>query len=265
MNETEVRTLLQEHRHHKIESYLKQQKAVKASELATLLNVSIDTVRRDLEVLEKKGFLKRVHGGAILKQKKDNVLNKIFNEREVNHLEKKQEVASLAIELIEEGQAIALNGGTTTIEIAKVLVEKFKRLTIITNDLRILSILGANKNFNVILTGGFYNPEEYTLYGKQCEEVLSHFNIDIAFITVNALSLEHGLTDFRIHEVGVIQTILSRTKYKVVVADSSKFETSSYITICPLKNIDLIVTDSSLPFDIAEEYNRHNIRTLSPS
>ena len=126
-------------------------------------------------------------------------------------------------------------------------MEKFKRLTIITNDLRILSILGANKNFNVILTGGFYNPEEYTLYGKQCEEVLSHFNIDIAFITVNALSLEHGLTDFRIHEVGVIQTILSRTKYKVVVADSSKFETSSYIKICPLKNIDLIVTDSSLP------------------
>ena len=256
--------MLQEQRHQKIESFLKQQKAVKASELATLLDVSIDTVRRDLEVLEKKGFLKRVHGGAILIQNKDNVLNKIFNEREVKNLEKKQEVASLAIELIEEGQAIALNGGTTTIEIAKVLVEKFKRLTIITNDLRILCILGANKNFNVILTGGFYNPEEYTLYGKQCEEVLSHFNIDIAFITVNALSLEHGLTDFRMHEVGVIQTILSRTKYKVVVADSSKFETSSYINICPLKNIDLIVTDSSLPFNMVEEYSKHNIRILSP-
>ena len=104
------------------------------------MNVSIDTVRRDLEVLEKQDILKRVHGGAILKQNNDNVLNKLFNEREVKNLEKKQEVASLAIELIEEGQAIALNGGTTTIEIAKVLVEKFKRLTIITNDLRILSV-----------------------------------------------------------------------------------------------------------------------------
>ena len=135
--------MLQEQRHQMIESFLKQQKAVKASELATLLDVSIDTVRRDLEVLEKKGFVKRVHGGAVLIQNKDNVLNKLFNEREVKNLEKKQEVASLAIELIEEGQAIALNGGTTTIEIAKVLVEKFKRLTIITNDLRILSILGA--------------------------------------------------------------------------------------------------------------------------
>ena len=80
---------------------------------------------------------------------------------------------------------------------------------------------------------------------------------------MNALSLEHGLTDFRMHEVGVIQTILSRTKYKVVVADSSKFETSSYINICPLKDIDLIVTDSSLPFNMVEEYNRHNIRILS--
>jgi DeoR family transcriptional regulator, fructose operon transcriptional repressor len=258
--------MLQEQRHHNIESFLKQQKAVKAAELATLLNVSIDTIRRDLEVLEKKGIVKRVHGGAILKHNDNdnNVLNKLFNEREIKNLEKKQEVASLAIELIEEGQAVALNGGTTTIEIAKVLVEKFKRLTIITNDLRIVSILGANKNFNIVLTGGFFNHEEYTLYGKQCEEILSNFNIDIAFITVNALSLEQGLTDFRIHEVGVIQTILSRTKYKVVVADSSKFETSSYINICPLKNIDLIVTDSSLPFTIAEEYSRHTIRVLSP-
>ncbi|MFJ8244905.1 DeoR/GlpR family DNA-binding transcription regulator [Peribacillus asahii] len=255
--------MLQEHRHQKIESFLKQHKAVKAAELASLLNVSIDTVRRDLETLEKKGTIKRVHGGAILKQSNTTVLNKLFNEREVKNLENKQEVAALAVELIEEGQAIALNGGTTTIEIAKVLVEKFQRLTIITNDIRILSILGANKHFNVILSGGFFNPEEYTLYGKQCEEILANFNIDIAFITVNGLSLENGLTDFRIHEVGVIQTILSRTKYKVVVADSSKFETSSYINVCPLKEIDLIVTDRSIPSNIVEDYNKANIRILS--
>lgn len=255
--------MLQEQRHEMIESFLKQQKAVKASELATLLDVSIDTIRRDLEVLENKGNVKRVHGGAVLIQNTDNVVNKLFSEREVKNLEKIQEVASLAIELIEEGQAIALNGGTTTIEIAKALVDKFKRLTIITNDLRILSILGANKHFNVILTGGFFNPEEYTLYGKQCEEILSNFNIDIAFITVNALSLEQGLTDFRMHEIGVIQTILSRTKHKVVVADSSKFETSAYINICPLKDIDLIVTDSSLSSNIIEEYSKQDIRILS--
>lgn len=256
--------MLQEQRHEMIESFLKQQKAVKASELTTLLDVSIDTVRRDLEILEKKGILKRVHGGAVSIGNNDNVVNMLFNEREVKNLEKKQEVASLAIELIEEGQAIALNGGTTTIEIAKALVEQFKRLTIITNDLRILSILGANKHFNVILTGGFYNPEEYTLYGKQCEEILSNFNIDMAFITVNALSLEHGLTDFRMHEVGVIQAIMSRTKYKVIVADSSKFETSSYINVCPLKDIDLIVTDHSLPSNVIEEYSKQDIRILSP-
>ncbi|MBO0991499.1 DeoR/GlpR family DNA-binding transcription regulator [Bacillus sp. SD088] len=257
--------MLQEHRHQKIESFLKQQKAVKATELASLLDVSIDTVRRDLEALEKKGVIKKVHGGAILKQNEKNVLNKLFNEREVKNIEMKQEAAMVAVELIEEGQAIALNGGTTTIEIAKVLMEKFQRLTIITNDIRILSILGANKNFKVILSGGFFNPEEYTLYGKQCEEVLSNFNIDIAFITVNGLSLENGLTDFRIHEVEVIKTILSRSKHKVVVADSSKFETSSYINICPLKEIDLIVTDSSIPSNILEGFGRENIRILSPS
>ncbi|WP_147436810.1 DeoR/GlpR family DNA-binding transcription regulator [Oceanobacillus piezotolerans] len=247
-----------------IKSFLKQQKAAKASELANLLEVSIDTVRRDLEALEKKEVLKRVHGGAVLVENNDNVLNKHFFEREVKNLEKKQELSYIAIELIQEGQAIALNGGTTTIELAKVLVEKFKRLTIITNDLRILTILSANKDFNVILSGGFFNPEEYTLYGTQCEEIISKFNIDIAFITVNGLSLEQGLTDFRMHEVGVIRTILSRAKYKVVVADSSKFETSSYINICPLKDIDLIVSDNSLPSNIIEDYSKQGIRILSP-
>ncbi|MFJ8258224.1 hypothetical protein ACIQ4Z_13225 [Peribacillus asahii] len=98
---------------------------------------------------------------------------------------------------------------------------------------------------------------------RKAEEILANFNIDIAFITVNGLSLENGLTDFRIHEVGVIQTILSRTKYKVVVADSSKFETSSYINVCPLKEIDLIVTDCSIPSNIVEDYNKANIRILS--
>ncbi|PFJ38243.1 DeoR/GlpR family DNA-binding transcription regulator [Bacillus thuringiensis] len=257
--------MLQEHRHQKIEAFLKQQKSVKAIELTSLLKVSIDTVRRDLEALEKKGTIKRVHGGAILKQNNNNVLNKLFNEREINNLEKKQEVATTAVELIEEGQAIALNGGTTTIELAKILIEKFQRLTIITNDIRILSILGVNKNFQVILSGGFFNPEEYTLYGKQCEEILSSFNIDIAFITVNGLSLENGLTDFRIHEVEVIKSILSRTKHKVVIADSSKFETSSYINICPLKEVDLFVTDGSIPSAIVEKYSQNNIRILSPN
>ena len=100
--------------------------------------------------------------------------------------------------------------------------------------------------------------------GNNVKKSLSNFNIDIAFITVNALSLEHGLTDFRMHEVGVIQTIISRTKYKVVVADSSKFETSAYINICPLKEIDLIVTDSSLSSTMVEEYSKQDIRILSP-
>ncbi|WP_431030315.1 DeoR/GlpR family DNA-binding transcription regulator [Lysinibacillus sp. LZ02] len=254
--------MLQEIRHTQIESFLLKQKAAKASELAAILDVSIDTVRRDLEMLEKKGIVKRVHGGAVLKQKENNVLNKLFEEREVANLQEKQSIASFAVELIEEGQAIALNGGTTTAELAKVIVNKFQRLTIITNDLRIVSILSTNKQFNIILTGGFYNSEEFTLYGPQCEAVLSNLNIDTAFITVNGLSIQDGLTDFRIHEVGVIQTILARTKNKIVIADTSKFETSSLMTICPLQDIDMVITDYHIPQELIDQYNNHQIRVL---
>lgn len=253
--------MLQEERYKKITELLKQSDVVKVTELVRVLNVSVDTVRRDLENLEKKGQLKRVHGGAVLVADYGDKLS--FPFREFKFKEEKAELAALACTFVSEGQAIALNAGTTNIEMARKLADSFERLTVITNGLRIVDCFSGKPGFTVIVPGGMLDHGEHALYGKTCEEQIAGYNIDIAFIAINALSLEKGLTDFRIHETGVIHAMMHAARKKIVVADSSKFEKVSYVNVCPLAEIDMIATDSKIGADMIESYRREGIRIIS--
>lgn len=250
--------MLQEERHKKILELLKTNDSVKVTELVSVLNVSIDTVRRDLENMENKLLLKRVHGGAI--PAADNGDRKSFTYREIKNKDKKSELALLACSYVSEGEAIALNAGTTNLELARRLAENFERLTIITNGLRIIDLLSNKSNFTIIVPGGILDQEEYALYGKKCEDEIIGYNIDQAFISINAISIDKGLTDFRIHEIDIIKAMLGSARQKNVVADSSKFEKVSYMNVCPLTSIDTIITDSSLNGDIAKLYKDNGIK-----
>jgi DeoR family transcriptional regulator, fructose operon transcriptional repressor len=143
------------------------------------------------------------------------------------------------------------------------LAARFERLTVITNSLRIAEVLAAKKGFTVIVPGGYLNHEEFSLYGRSIEEEIMKFNADIAFISVNAISLEKGLTDFRQGEAEVIDAMLRSAKRRVVVADSSKFETTSYLNISGLDRIDAIVTDSLMDADLMERYRQQNVTILN--
>ncbi|WP_176228880.1 DeoR/GlpR family DNA-binding transcription regulator [Paenibacillus aquistagni] len=247
-----VLTMLQEERYKKIQEILKQNESVKVTELVQVLNVSIDTVRRDLEYMESKHLLKRVHGGAILPT--DHGDRNAFTYRETKNKDKKLELAQLACEYVQEGQAIALNAGTTNLEIAKKLSENFERLTIISNGLRIIEHFSSKPGFTVIVPGGILDHEEYALYGKKCEEDITSYNIDQVFISINAISVDKGLTDFRIHEIDIIKAMMASARKKNVVADSSKFEKVSYMNVCPLDQVDMIITDATINEDIVKMY-----------
>lgn len=249
--------MLQEERYKKIQEIMKQNNSVKVTELVHVLNVSIDTVRRDLENMEFKKLLKRVHGGAILAA--DHGDRTSFTYRENKNKEKKMELAQLACEQVSEGQAIALNAGTTNLEIAKKLSENFERLTIISNGLRIIEHFSKKPGFTVIVPGGILDQEEYALYGKKCEEEITGYNIDQVFISINAISIDKGLTDFRIHEIDIMKAMMTSARQKNVVADSSKFEKVSYMNVCPLEQIDMIFTDSTINEDIVRMYKDSGI------
>lgn len=252
--------MLQEERYKKIQEILRQNDSVKVTELVHVLNVSIDTVRRDLENMEAKKLLKRVHGGAILAEDRGD--QSVFSNRENKNKDKKIELAQLACEYVSEGQAIALNAGTTNLEIAKKLSENFDRLTIISNGLRIIEQFSNKPGFTVIVPGGVLDQQEYALYGKKCEEDIAGYNIDQAFISINAISVTKGLTDFRIHEIDIIKAIMSSARQINVAADSSKFEKVSYLNVCPLDQIDMIITDSTINEDIVKKYKNSGIKVI---
>ncbi|MBD2866488.1 DeoR/GlpR family DNA-binding transcription regulator [Paenibacillus oceani] len=253
--------MLVQERHKLIIMELESKGNVSVTELKSLLQVSLDTVRRDLAQLESLGKLQRVHGGAT--SKNNVVTNQAYLQRKISLIDRKQELAGYAVERIKENQAVCLNAGTTNIEVAKKLAARFERLTIISNSLKVVECLAHKKGFTVILLGGILNHDEYSLYGRSIENEIAGFNIDVSFISINAISLEKGLTDFRQGESDVINAMIRSSRQSVVVADSSKFETVSYLNICSLKQIDAIVTDSQMDDTLREQYIENGVSIVN--
>ncbi|QEK13068.1 DeoR/GlpR transcriptional regulator [Crassaminicella thermophila] len=252
--------MLAEKRKDRILQILEEDGSVKVSKLTKLFDVSIETIRRDLETLEKEGLLKRVYGGAVLKKNKVHQLNYVKREKEF--ADEKKEIAKIAIRYIEEGQSIALNNGTTNIEIARELKKNFKELTVITNSLMIASELADVDSFTIILTGGILNNKEYAFYGDLSENVLSDFIVDKAFISVGGVSLTRGITDYLPGEVQIEKKLIEISQEVIILADSSKIDSVSLIKVTDIHEANLVITDSKLDDKILNKYLKNGIEIV---
>ena len=254
--------MLQEDRFLKILGYLKENGTATLSELAQASGASVGTVRRDLSYLEKSGMLQIVRGGAIAKN--DDLTKQGFEMRGIEHKEEKRALSEALKNIVVDGQAVALNSGTTNVEVARYLVDHYRRLTVMTNNLQILRVLGKAKNFTLIVPGGMFDHEEYAIYGRQCEQDILGYNIDTALLAVNAISLEKGVTDFRLREVGIIRALLKSAKNRVIVADYSKFDRVACMNVCRLDEIDCIVSDDQLSAETVQKYEEAHVRVITP-
>lgn len=256
--------MIKQKRMDNIADYICSNKAATLAELAKLNGVSMDTVRNDLAELEKiNPAIKRVHGGAVYRN--DDSRRQNFSVRNVARREAKAELARLIDEIIVDGQAVAINNGTTNVEIAKHLAGQFNHLTVLTNSLSVVQVFAEAKSNTVIVTGGTLDPKEFSLYGARCEQEILGYNIDAAIIAVNAISLEKGVTDFRLNEEGIIKAMMQSARRRYIVADSSKFENVSCINICPLDEIDAIITDSGLDGETYAQYTAEGVKIIRPA
>ncbi|MCY6483384.1 DeoR/GlpR family DNA-binding transcription regulator [Clostridium aestuarii] len=253
--------MLAQERYEQILSILEKDNSVKVSKLTKLFNVSIETVRRDLEYLEKEGLLKRVYGGAVLKEVNSKQLS--FQSRKKEYIEEKNEIAEVAAGFVTEDQSIAMDAGTTNLEIIKVLKKKFERLTILTNSLMIANELADMDKYTVILTGGIIKNDEFSLVGAIAESNISNFNIDTAFINVNGISLKDGITDCMFEQLQIQKKMIEVSQKVIILADSSKFDTVSLLKICDLDQVNMIVTDSKLKQNVFEKYTRNGIEVVN--
>ena len=216
---------------------------VDVNSLSQELGVSEVTIRNDLSRLEQKNMLIRARGGAI---KLDRVgVDFNLSDKNKQHFEEKKRIGKAAADLVEEGDTIILDSGTTTLEIAKNL-KAINRLTIITNALNVANVLAEHENSNVIIPGGFLRKNSLSLVGSTAEESYKNYFCDKLFLAVDGFSMTHGLSTPNIEEAHLNRVMIEISKKVIVVADSSKFLRRSFAFIAPLSDIDVVVTDTGI-------------------
>lgn len=253
--------MIQEERFERIVDHLKANGTASLGKLASLTHMSVDTVRRDLDVLAGYGVLEKVRGGAVWRQ--ENLDRQIYGMRNTMNTEEKQELAQNVDRVVREGRTVAIGGGSTTVCLARVLCEKYKKLTVITNDLDIVKILSSCEHFTMLIPGGVLDAEENILYGQGCEEEILKYNADVGILAVNSLSLEKGVTDFRYNQLDVLKAIFEIADTRVIAADHSKFERpAGVVKICDMKDVDIILSDSGLDEGMKRKYEDRGVRII---
>jgi DeoR/GlpR family transcriptional regulator of sugar metabolism len=231
-------------------------KSLKVAQLMELFGVSIETIRRDLEYLEKEGLLKRVHGGAIINEF-DYKIELPLPLREMNFIDEKTELAEFATRYVAEGQSICIDGSTTNNQFAKALKRKVERLTVLTNSLQIINELVDMPHYTIIVPGGVIHNQERCILGDTTEAFVSQFHVDIFFMSISGVTLTEGITDYGVGEVQLKKTMRQNARSTIVLADSSKFEAVSLIKVCGYEEVDRFITDSKISSEIVNLY-RHN-------
>jgi DeoR/GlpR family transcriptional regulator of sugar metabolism len=237
------REMLSEERYQTIIDILAYKGSITVSELVERFEVSEMTIRRDLHVLERKGLLRRVHGGAI--SDRGRAFEPPFLSRSNDNTAEKRRIGKEAAKYINNGDSITLDVGTTTLEIAKHLADK-QDLTIITPSFHIASLLADHPGIRLILTGGILRPGELSMVGHLAERVFQEFYIDKLFLGAGCVDFEAGLTEFNLEDTLVKKAMLRSAKEIILVADASKFNRVAFTAICPLDDISRIITDNSL-------------------
>ena len=239
---------------------LQIQSTVKTDELSQLLQVSVDTIRRDLKAMEQEGLIKCVRGGACLPESVVSFSN--FTGREIINSDLKREIAKKAVSYIKESDVIALNSGTTNTVLAQELILVNKKFTVVTNNLAAVNILMQNPMIHLIVVGGTVDAQERSTYGTVCEMEFGQYYPDIAFLSINAVDCYDGYTDFRFGEIGLIRLLARISKKAIALMDSSKLGKCSKRKTLSAEQIDLLIMDDHISEEIREKYDKNGIKIV---
>ena len=251
--------MLANQRREKIFELVQEDGSAKVIDLAKIFKVTEVTIRQDLEKLEKDGLVIKEHGGAFLKNIKDQVQAFTLGHRE--NIDKKERIAKKCLEYIESGDSIILDSGSTTTEIAKNL-KGFKNLTVITNALNIALMLGAEPGIELIVTGGEFKPPTLSLTGQKAADFFKGINVQKLFLATAGISLKAGLTYPSISDLVVKKAMIEAADITYLVADSTKIGKSAFASLGALSLIDYIITDDDIEEKHKEIFKNNEIELI---
>jgi len=211
------------------------------AELAKDFGVTEETIRRDLEKLDREGLVSKTYGGAV--SKRTNTLDLPYNIREGVNVEQKQAIADKICELICDGERIMVDSSSTALYIIKRIKEK-KNLTIITNSVKILIELAEKHDWTVLSTGGVLKKGALSLTGSSAEKMINSYHVDTAICSCKGLDMNLGVTDSNENDSLIKQAMLASAERCILALDSEKFDKKSFVKVCTATSVDVIVTDS---------------------
>lgn len=220
--------------------------SVSVEELCSLLGASVATVRRDLQKLEDKGLLRRTHGGALSIAPlfyEPFRHDSSFQEQIERHAEAKRRIALAAAEMVRDGETIALTAGTTTTEVVRSIRNR-SGVTVVTSTINVAMELSKRKDLEVFVTGGFLRGDWFSLVGPAAAYAMSQINVDKAFLGVNGIDAEKGLTSANSGEAAINRVIVNQAKQRIVVADHSKLGALATYRFCASNEVHVLITDT---------------------
>jgi DeoR/GlpR family transcriptional regulator of sugar metabolism len=236
--------MLKEERYQKILEIIATDGKITVGDIVRFFGVSDMTARRDIKLLEQSGLLRQVHGGAISNLGRS--YEPPYSIRSSQATQAKKAIGKAAAEMVLNGDSIVLDVGTTTMEVARALVDR-RSLTIITASLpianEIISKFSLENDIRLILTGGIVRARELSMIGHIAQETFSQFQVDKAFIGVGGINIKSGLTEYNLEDALVKKPLLKTARQKIVVAEGKKLGRSVFATIGPITDIDTIITD----------------------
>ena len=247
-------------RRKKILEHIKESGEVHVNSLSKEFEVSEVTIRNDLEHLEKKNLLIRARGGAIHAENHVGIDQRIADKNKI-HAEQKAAIGKLAASLINDGDTIIIDSGTTTAEIVKHL-SQVRHLNVITNALNIANLLMAYSNINVIIPGGYLRQNSMSLVGPLAEKNLRNFFVDKVFLSTDGFDTKQGIFTPNIDEAHLNGIMIEIAKEVILVTDSSKFKRKSLAYICGLDKIKKVITDKAIPDDDKKRLEDAGIEVL---
>ncbi len=223
-------------------------------ELVSQLEVSESTVRRDLELLEEGGSAKRTHGGVFYTG--DTPQFPHFRDRQSSEWDKKQAIAQRMAELVDDGDTVLLDGGSTTYEVARLLVGR--PLQVVTNSMPVANLLASNTNIDLVILGGYVHSRSGTTMGPYAKNMLQQINVRKAILSVAAIN-EDGLYNSNVMQVETQQAMIAAADEVAIVADSTKFGHRSLAHVCELGEIEKMVVDDELASEWRERMQQAGV------
>lgn len=249
--------MLANHRHQYILDKLERDGSVQTNDLIEELNVSAATVRNDLTYLHEKKLMKKIYGGGLaIENQAFSYTN--FHIREQESTDLKDAIVDEALSHITDGMAIMLDASTTCLALAQRL-DKFQRLTVVTNGIYTLLALKEMPEVTVILIGGIATKKSGSIEGLLAQDMINNINVDIAFFSGHGFNLQSGITDFNFYEVELKKLMKSRAKKVIGLIDSTKLGKNSTGTFVHKDEIDLMITDNLENQALINEYRNQGV------